>query len=107
MKINPKLSNCRLYQFSVTNSSYPIKTLLTPCIQLRCHFAILMTKSINLYPQRLLVALNRNNPMYKNKTNHPISSNSHPSATANKAKYTLKIGGRAKATGTSYKFGKV
>ena len=39
----------------------------------------------------------------KNKTNHPISSNSHPSATANKAKHSLKIGGGgvAKPTGTS------
>ena len=30
---------------------------------------------------------------YKNKTNHPISSNCHPSATANKAIHSLKIGG--------------
>ena len=30
---------------------------------------------------------------YKNKTNHPISSNSHPSATANKAMHSLKISG--------------
>ena len=29
----------------------------------------------------------------KNKTNHAISSNSHPSATANKAIHWLKIGG--------------
>ena len=29
----------------------------------------------------------------KNKTNHQISSNSHPSATANKAIHSLKIGG--------------
>ena len=28
-----------------------------------------------------------------NKTNHPISSNSHPSATANKAIHSLKMGG--------------
>ena len=28
----------------------------------------------------------------KNKTNHPISSNSHPSATANKTIHSLKIG---------------
>ena len=28
-----------------------------------------------------------------NKTNHPISSNSHPSATANKTIHSLKIGG--------------
>ena len=31
--------------------------------------------------------------MLKNKTNHPISSNNHPSASANKAIYSLKIGG--------------
>ena len=31
--------------------------------------------------------------LLKNKTNYPISSNSHPSATANKAIYSLKIGG--------------
>ena len=31
--------------------------------------------------------------MFKNKINHPISSNSHPSATANKAIHNLKIGG--------------
>ena len=30
---------------------------------------------------------------HKNKTNHPISSNNHPSATANKAIHSLKIGG--------------
>ena len=44
----------------------------------------------------------------KNKTNHPISSNSHPSATANKAIYSLKIagGGFTKPTGTSYNFTK-
>ena len=29
----------------------------------------------------------------KNKTNHPISSNSHPSATANNARHSLKIVG--------------
>ena len=29
-----------------------------------------------------------------NKTNHPISSNSHPSATAKQAIFSLKIGGR-------------
>ena len=29
----------------------------------------------------------------ENKTNHPISSNIHPSATANKAIHSLKIGG--------------
>ena len=29
----------------------------------------------------------------KNKTNHPISSNSHPSANANKAIHCLKCGG--------------
>ena len=39
----------------------------------------------------------------KNKTNHPISSNSHPSATANKAIHRLKKGeGVTKPTGTSY-----
>ena len=41
--------------------------------------------------------------VYKNKTNHPISSNSHPSATAN-AKHCLKLWGESskKPTGTSY-----
>ena len=29
----------------------------------------------------------------KNKTNHPISSNSHPTATANKVIHCLRIGG--------------
>ena len=44
----------------------------------------------------------------KNKTNHPISSNSHPSATAKLAIFSLKIGGGVtKPTGTSYNFGKV
>ena len=33
-----------------------------------------------------------------NKTNHPISSNSHPSATANIAIHFLKIGGLGVAT---------
>ena len=43
-----------------------------------------------------------------NKTNHPISSNSHPSATANKAIHSLKIGkGGTKPTGTSFNFDKV
>ena len=42
----------------------------------------------------------------KNKTNHPISSNSYPSATANKAIHSLKIGGSTKPTGTSYNFDK-
>ena len=43
----------------------------------------------------------------KNKTNHPISSNSHHSATANKAIHSLKIGGGVtKLTGTSYNFDK-
>ena len=39
----------------------------------------------------------------KNKTNQPISSNSHPLATANKAIHSLKIGGGGltKPTGTS------
>ena len=42
---------------------------------------------------------------YKNKTNHPISSNSHPSATAKWAIFSLKIGGGStKPTGTSYNF---
>ena len=30
---------------------------------------------------------------HKKKTNHPISNNSHPSATSNKAIHSLKIGG--------------
>ena len=34
---------------------------------------------------------------YKHKTNHPISGNSHPSATANKAIHSLKIGGGDKS----------
>ena len=38
----------------------------------------------------------------KKKTNHPISSNRHPSATAHKAKYCLKCGAGIKPTGTSY-----
>ena len=43
-----------------------------------------------------------------NKTNHPISSNSHTSATANKEIHSLKWGGGAtKPTGTSYNFDKV
>ena len=33
------------------------------------------------------------NLQYKNKTNHPISSNSHPLATANIAVHCLKRGG--------------
>ena len=45
----------------------------------------------------------------KNKTNHLISSNSHPSATANKAIHRLKIGGGGftKPRGTSCNFDKV
>ena len=44
----------------------------------------------------------------KNMTNHPILSNNHPSATANKAIHTYKIRGKvAKLTATSYKFNKV
>ena len=39
-----------------------------------------------------------------NKTNQPISSNNHPSATANKATHSLKIGGFTKSTVTSYHF---
>ena len=35
---------------------------------------------------------NINNAIYMNKTNHPISSNSHPLATANKAIHSLKRG---------------
>ena len=31
--------------------------------------------------------------LYENNTNHPMSSNSQPSATANKAMHSLKIGG--------------
>ena len=42
----------------------------------------------------------------KNKTNHPISSNSHPLATANKAIHCLKWGGATKPTGTSYNLDK-
>ena len=38
---------------------------------------------------------------YKKKTNHPISSNSHPSATTNKEKHSLKRGGLQKPTRTS------
>ena len=43
----------------------------------------------------------------KNKTNHPISSNSHPSVTVNKATHSLKRGGYTKPTGTSYNLDKV
>ena len=43
-----------------------------------------------------------------NKTNHPILSNNHPSATAHKAKHSLKRGGGVtKPTGASYNFDKV
>ena len=50
----------------------------------------------------------RSYSLYMNKTNHPISSNSHPSATANKAIHSLKIGGGVtKPTGTSYNLNKV
>ena len=46
----------------------------------------------------------------KNNTNHPISSNSHSSATANKAIHCLKWGegggGGTKPTGTSYNLDK-
>ena len=45
--------------------------------------------------------------LHKNKTNHPKSSNSHPSATANKAIHCLKWGGVIKQTGTSYNFDKI
>ena len=41
----------------------------------------------------LLFSDNRNKRDYKNKTNYPISSNSHPSATANIAIHCLKRGG--------------
>ena len=37
-----------------------------------------------------------------NKTNHPMLSNSHPFATANKAWHCLKWGGVTKPSGTSY-----
>ena len=50
------------------------------------------------------------NPIFdiKNKTNHPISSNSHPSATANTAIHSLKGGrGFTKPTETSFNFDKV
>ena len=43
--------------------------------------------------------------MYKNKTNHPILSNSHPLASANIAINCLKRGGTT-PTGTSYKLDK-
>ena len=43
--------------------------------------------------------------IWKNKTNHQISNNSHPSATANKAILSLKIGGGVtNPTGTLYKY---
>ena len=45
--------------------------------------------------------------LHKNKTNHPISSNSHPSATANKAIHCLKWGDLIKQTETSYNFDKI
>ena len=45
---------------------------------------------------------------YKNQTNHPILSNSHPSATSNKAIHCLKLGGEGtQPMGTSYNFDKV
>ena len=48
----------------------------------------------------------------RNKANHPILSNSHPSATANKATHSLNIwvgggGVVAKPTGSSYNFDNV
>ena len=44
---------------------------------------------------------------YKNKTNYPISSNSYPSATVNKAINTLpQMRGFSEPTGTSYNFRK-
>ena len=42
--------------------------------------------------------------MPKNKTNHPISSNSHPSASTNKAIHDLKWGGGGGATKPTGKF---
>ena len=45
---------------------------------------------------------------YENKTNHPISSNSHHSTTANIAVHYLKRGGGdTKPTGTSYNLDRV
>ena len=44
--------------------------------------------------QRIITMNNENVfQICKNKTNHPISSNSHPSATAKSAIFSLKIGG--------------
>ena len=72
---------------------------LTPVYTLKCYAYILFGLL-----SRLLVSLMREKgrlsrktkaptPTDKNETNHPISSNSHPSATTNKAIYSLKIGG--------------
>ena len=48
--------------------------------------------SLFLYNIFLICDLLHPNLILKNKTNHPISSNSHPSATANKAIHCLKWG---------------
>ena len=45
-----------------------------------------------IFLSNALFKLHRYMLYYMNKTNHPISSNSHPSATANKATHNIKVG---------------
>ena len=66
------------------------------------------------YTQSLKVTNHNNISPYKkfdhcmkNNANRPMSSKSHPSATANKARHCLKWEWGTKPTGTSYNFDKV
>ena len=121
---NNELKNVNNSLFTVNNSLFgPNSELLTVCNSL---FTVnnslfgqnsellyveysLFTVAIRPHPHPSLGGpLNRIEiDTRKNKTNHPISSNSHPSATANKAIHSLKIWGVTKPTGTSYNFDKV
>ena len=107
MKINIRHLQCTIKKIDRGKSSFESTQLryfnMGSCVEILwvgegskgCFYLIIIIyfwlASLAIIIRRIYVLKLRNTS--KNKTNHPISSNSHPSATANKAIHDLIIGG--------------
>ena len=69
-------------------SRYSFRFRTWACFAMNRAHPVCMSLVLSLLPLGWMLAL----CLYKNMTNHPISSNSHLTATANKAKHCLKRG---------------
>ena len=81
IRIKEHLEGCNLPIDQISDAyiyDIPPWELVTPNVNLALHFSTKSETHVSEYRQRFLEVNNH----YENKTNHPISSSSHPSATA-------------------------